>query len=176
MSLITNQKIKKLESEIEELKTLVNSLATPSIPEIIILNGFNPTASFSYANGVGRSASYIIRKDNQPLSNFVELPAGAKITCWYGLSAYRANGTVGTASFSFQLFNTYTNSWKNINCPIKFYLDPTQNQETKTNSTSFVLTEPLRFKEISIFIYSSNTVMDGSAYPYWTCLVHQHTP
>ena len=174
MSLITNQKIKNLQSEIDDLKetiqTLSNSIITINNTKPKYYSGFTPLTGIAGASTGGRTSSFRMLDDtNTPLTtgNYIFAPAGTKLTIWFGLNAYKVNGDVGPVRLRFDVFDVISNSWINFGTELLWYCDPTQNQEGKSQSISTITGADYRFQNISIFVVSSNTVIDGQARPYY---------
>lgn len=175
MSLITNQKIKNLQSEIDDLKETIQSLTTSIInintSKATYYTGFSPTQTIGGAGGPnGRTAGVRIKNDRNialTASEFIDVPIGSKMVFFYGLNAYRVNGTVGNANLRFDVFDTYDNNWLSLGNDIKFYIDPTQNQEGKSQCSVLTATRNYRFQNISIVVISSNTIVDVNCCPYW---------
>jgi len=174
MSLITNQKLKNLQSEIDDLKetiqTLSNSIITINNTKPKYYSGFTPLTSIAGASSGGRTSSFRMLDDtNTSLStgNYIFAPTGTKLTIWYGLNAYKNNGAVGNVRLRFDVFDVIRNAWMNFGTELLWYCDPTQNQEGKSQSISTITGADYRFQNISIFVVSSNTVIDGGTYPYF---------
>jgi len=175
MSLITNQKLKNLQSEIDDLKETIQSLTTSIInintSKAKYYTGFSPTQSIGAGLGPnGRTAGVRIKNDQNialTASEFIDVPIGSKMVFFYGLSAYRVNGTVGNSNLRFDVFDTYDNDWLSLGNNIKIFIDPTQNQESKNQCSVLTATRNYRFQNISIVVISNNTVVDGNSYPYW---------
>ena len=175
MSLITNQKIKNLQSEIDDLKETIQSLTTSIInintSKATYYTGFSPTQSIGSATGPnGRTAGVRIKNDENialTANEFIDVPIGSKMVFFYGLSVYRINGSVGNANLKFEVFDTYDNDWLSLGNDIKIFIDPTQNQEDKSQCSVLTATRNYRFQNISIVVISNNTVVDSNCYPYW---------
>ena len=175
MSLITNQKIKNLQSEIDDLKetieTLSNSIITINNTKPKYYSGFLPTTIITPTTSTGnRTSSFRMLDDtNTPLTtgNYIFVPTGTKLTIWYGLNAYKNNGAVGNVSLRFDVFDVIRNTWVNFGTQLLWYCDPTQNQEGKSQSISTITSADYRFQNISIFVVSSNTVVDSGCKPYF---------
>jgi hypothetical protein len=174
MSLITNQKIKNLQSEIDDLKetiqTLSNSIITINNTKPKYYSGFTPLTTIQLTSTGGRTSSFRMLDDtNSSLTTgvYIDIPPSTKLTIWYGLNAYKNNGAVGSVRLRFDVFDINSNSWVDFGTDLLWFCDPTQNQESKSQSVAITTGTSYKFQNISIIVISANTVIDSGCRPYF---------
>ena len=144
-----------------------------SKPTLTVYQGWSPYYVSGTVDGIGRTPPHNILKDGNPISQPIELKVGDIITSIYGVSIYRTNGAVGAISVNFQIQNYDTENYVDIGNYAYQYIDPTQNQEMIQNSNTFVVTNDVRFQNVSLRLNSLNSRIDSGARPYMTMFIQK---